>query len=321
MASQFEAGLPELTGYPWRALRPDDGPALAALAAASGLPPNNESARLAREVAALADNSRCAAAPDGAILAFAWVTIDNSMAHERRAFFQGGVHPACYGQGLGDAVLDWMEQRARQIFDAANDPRPAVMRIDVTHQNERAFEVYRRHGFLLALAEDELVYDLAAPPPELPLPDGLDLVSWDATHAPLFYRAYHASFQERPGFPGWDEPTWRANLIGQGDFWPDHSLLLLDRGAPVGFAICAADETDPTIGWIVQLGICPAWRGRGFAGALLAALLQRFCASGLRAAHLTVNTNNPRAIHVYQRVGFRLARRRSSYRKPLAPSP
>ncbi len=312
--------LPELPGHPWRALRLGDGPALAALATASGLPPGDYAAGLAREAAALADNSRCAAAPDGSILAFAWVIVDNSMAHERRAFFRGGVHPACYGRGLGDAVLGWMERRAHHVFGAATDPRPAIMRIDVTHQNERAFEVYRRHGFLLALAEDELVYDLATPPPDQPLPNGLDLVSWDEAHALLFYRAYHASFQERPGFPGWDEPTWRANLTGHSDFWPDRSLLLLDRGAPAGFAICAADETDPGIGWIVQIGICPPWRGRGLVDALLAALLRRFRAGALRAAHLTVNTNNPRAIHVYQRTGFRLAQRHSSYRKTLTPT-
>ncbi|GAB4213576.1 MAG: hypothetical protein OHK0022_50850 [Roseiflexaceae bacterium] len=324
MASADQAeptGLPELPGYPWRALDPADGPALAALAAASGVPPGNYATKLAREAAVLADNSRCAAAPDGAILAFAWVTFDQSMAHEQRAFFQGGVHPAAYGQGLGDAVLDWMEQRARRVFVATTNPHPAVMRIDVTHQNERAFEVYRRHGFLLALAEDEFAFDLDTTLPERPLPAGLDLVSWNVAHAPLFYRAYHDSFQERPGFPGWDEPTWRANLTGYSDFCPDRSLLLLDHGTPAGFAICAANEDDPTTGWIVQIGICPPLRGRGLADALLTELLRRFRLAGLRTAKLTVNTNNPRAIHVYQRTGFRLMRRHSSYRKSAAAAP
>lgn len=318
--SQHEATLPDLPGHPWRTLQIDDAPALSALAVASGVPPGNYTIRLAHEATTLGENSRCAAAPHGAILAFAWVTFDNSMVHERRAFFHGGVHPSCYGQGLGDAVLNWMEQRARQVFGATTDPRPAVMRIDVTHQNKRAFDVYQRHGFQLALTEDELVYDLSMPLPDQWLPTDLDLVSWDTNHAPLFYQAFHASFHERPGFPGWDEPTWRANLTGYSGFWPNYSLLLLDSGIPIGFAICAADEDNPALGWIVQLGICPTWRGRGLADQLLAELLRRFCTSGLRAVHLTVNTNNPHAIRLYQRVGFQLAQRHSSYRK-TASSP
>lgn len=314
---------PALPGHTWRALRPDDGPALAALARvtqhpADHAPPVDYPARLARAADTLAHNTRCAAAADGSIAAYAWLTLEQRLQHERRALLEGGVHPDRYGLGLGDFLLDWQEARARQALAGAHDPRPAVMRIDVYHQNPRAVEVYLRHGFRLFMAEDELSRDLAAPIPARALPAGMTVAPWSAARAGLFHAAYSDSFRERPGFPGWDEPTWRVNLTGHDTFWPQHSLLLLDGAEPAGFAICAADEQDAEIGWILQLGLRPAWRGRALADALLAELLSRFRAAGLREARLEVNANNPRAARVYARLGFELLRRLSSYRKPLA---
>ena len=313
---------PALPGHIWRPLRSEDGPALAALARATQnpadhIPPVDYSGRLGRASGDLALNTCCAAAPDGTISAYAWLTLDLSMGHERRAFFEGAVDPALYGLGLGDFLLDWQEARARQALGAVADPRPAVMRIDVYHQNPRAVEVYLRHGFALALSEDELRRDLSLPIPALDLPDGMALLPWSDARAPLFYAAYADAFRERPGFPGWDEPTWRGNLTGHSDFWPAHSLLLLDGAEPAGFAICAAVAQDAGAGHIVQMGLRPAWRGRGLADALLATLLERFRAAGLRQATLEVNTNNSRAARVYARLGFSLARRFSSYRKAL----
>lgn len=313
---------PALPGHTWRPLRPGDGPALATLARtaqnlADNIPPVDYAGRLARAADELAASTCCASTLDGAISAYAWLTLDLSMRHERRAFFEGAVDPALYGRGLGDFLIDWQEARARQALGSAADPRPAVMRIDVYHQNPSAVEVYGRHGFALALVEDELRRDLDLPIPALPLPAGMALLPWSDARAPLFYVAYVDAFRERPGFPGWDEPTWRTNLTGHSDFWPVHSLLLLDRAEPVGFAICAADEQEAGAGHIVQLGLRPAWRGRGLADALLAELLLRFRAAGLRQARLEVNTNNPRAARLYARLGFALARRFSSYRKVL----
>jgi ribosomal protein S18 acetylase RimI-like enzyme len=316
---------PALPGHTWRPLRPGDGPALAALARAAqnpadNIPPVDYAGRLARAADELADSTCCASTPDGAISAYAWLALDQSMRHERRAFFEGAVDPALYGRGLGDFLIDWQEARARRMLGSAADPRPAVMRIDVYHQNPSAVEIYRRHGFALALVEDELRRDLDLPIPALPLPTGVALLPWSDARASLFYAAYLDAFRERPGFPGWDEPTWRANLTDHTDFWPAYSLLLLDGAEPAGFAICAADEQEAGAGHIVQMGLRPAWRGRGLADMLLAQLLQRFRAAGLRQARLEVNTNNPRAARLYARLGFVLARRFSSYRKALDPA-
>lgn len=58
-------------------------------------------------------------------------------------------------------------------------------------------------------------------------------------------------------------------------------------------------------GYCPDLGVQPAWRGRGLAHRLVAALLQSARACGLRTVQLDVLAENAPAIRVYERAGFR----------------
>ena len=98
-------------------------------------------------------------------------------------------------------------------------------------------------------------------------------------------------------------------------------MLILDGAEPVGFAICYVEtpENDqPTgEGWIVQMGVRPAWRHRGLAGALLSEIMRRFVSEGLTFARLDVNVNNPQAASLYRRLGFERTKRYTSYQKKV----
>ncbi|MGB9299271.1 MAG: GNAT family N-acetyltransferase, partial [Anaerolineae bacterium] len=87
----------------------------------------------------------------------------------------------------------------------------------------------------------------------------------------------------------------------------------------VGFAIChveteGADDT-AGVGWIVQMGVRPAWRRRGLGRALLCEVMHGLQADGLTSAALEVNIDNHRAMRLYERLGFERSRRRTSYQK------
>jgi mycothiol synthase len=43
--------------------------------------------------------------------------------------------------------------------------------------------------------------------------------------ADQFFRAYHASFRERPGFPGWSAAEWIGGRIDDENAKPEWSLL------------------------------------------------------------------------------------------------
>ncbi len=65
-------------------------------------------------------------------------------------------------------------------------------------------------------------------------------------------------------------------------------------------------------GWIDQVGVVPAARGRGIGGALVTEALRRMRAAGAAEAWLTVNVDN-RAAGLYRRLGFEDRGRRARY--------
>ncbi len=68
---------------------------------------------------------------------------------------------------------------------------------------------------------------------------------------------------------------------------------------------------------VLTLATDPAHRGRGLAGALLAAAMGRLAAGGVRTLTLEVAADNPSARAVYDRAGFReIGRRRAYYPRP-----
>jgi GNAT superfamily N-acetyltransferase len=122
--------LPKLSGYAWRAMRPNDATALGrfelACADQDGAShlrtPSDRQIKLA-DTAHAADNSVLAIRPDGEIAAAGWIDYVDEV-FEVRAFLDGRVHPVYRGQGIGSALLTGMEGRARDhVASVANGRR------------------------------------------------------------------------------------------------------------------------------------------------------------------------------------------------------
>jgi mycothiol synthase len=267
----------------------------------------------------LVTDTLCAMDPTAQLAATAWVTLSASLQHEYRAFLDGRVRPECRGRGLGTYILGWMEARASEMLAAFEESRPRVLRIDFFGRGEDAVALFEQHGFQFVFAEDEMRRDLNQPIPVLELPEGLTLVQWTPERVKMFFRVYQDAFRERPGFPNWTEDVWRHNFAGSSEFGADLSLLALDGAEPAGFAICHVEsdeeEGSGSGGWIAQMGVRPAWRGRGLGSALLSEAMHRFRSKGLRWAMLEVNTNNPRARRFYERLGFEHRKTYTSFQK------
>ncbi|MSP14787.1 MAG: GNAT family N-acetyltransferase [Chloroflexi bacterium] len=314
--------LPDLPGYTWRLLTPEDTPALYRLAQAAAqvngktAPASRDRIRQELEQAhsSLATDSLCAASPAGELVAYAWITFDERLAQEGRAFLKGCVHPAFRRRGLGGLLIQWMESRAQQVWQTHSAPLPLMLRIDFYDRGADAIALFERMGYHLAMAEDEMRRDLTQPIPAGQLPPGMALQIWTPQRAGQFFQVYQDAFRSRPGFPGWTQEVWVQAFTGYDEFRPDLSMLLLDGAQDVAYAVCSVEEG---AGWIVQTGVRPAYRKRGLGGALLAETMRRFRAAGQEVAALSVNVNNPQAASVYHRLGFEYTRRYSSYRKAL----
>jgi ribosomal protein S18 acetylase RimI-like enzyme len=71
-------------------------------------------------------------------------------------------------------------------------------------------------------------------------------------------------------------------------------------------------EPFPRVGCVLQVAVRPEQRRKGLAAALVAALVRRFGAEGVRDAFLTVTEGNP-ARRIYERLGFAEVMTNSAY--------
>ncbi|MBA3946684.1 MAG: GNAT family N-acetyltransferase [Herpetosiphonaceae bacterium] len=324
MGHSMPPGLPNHT---WRPLAPGDAPAYQQLAQACAqadrVPapqPAEHEEKFASDPEVFAHQTLGLFHDQGELRASVWITLDDSMQHEYRAFLDMQVAPALRGASPAPEsfLLVWGEERTRQLCAGRAEFPFCVLRLDFYHQNQASLERYVAAGFAFALAEDEMRRDLSLPIATHVLPTGMIYRSWTAEVAPAFFSVYSQAFRERPGFPGWSAEMWCRNMTGHDEFCPDLSLLVSAGETDIGFAICAVENEQAEAGHIIQIGVVPAYRHQGVGNALLAEVMRRFKAADLRYATLEVNVNNPEALRVYQHNGFEQIKCHSSYRKTLS---
>ncbi|WP_249997920.1 N-acetyltransferase [Actinoplanes sp. M2I2] len=310
----------ELTGLPAELL------ALAerCLAADGGLPLAADPGFLGRRWAGEDVSAFGLRAGDGTLLAAGAVRLTPA-----GPAFTGLVDPAARGRGLGSELLDYgltltggddspagahaAGAHAAGPADGEHDSTGGVVTVESETLTDDAAALFASRGLRQVFAEDVLRIDLTGTSlPGSTWPDGATMTSWSKPVAGRFHATYHASFQDRPGFPGDPADEWIAENEDDDDFLPDCSLLvtLPDLG-DAGFITAAR-------GWLVQVGVVPTARRRGLAAALITESLTRMRAAGNTQAHLTVNVNNPGAAELYRRLGFTDRGRRARF-QPASP--
>ncbi len=199
--------------------------------------------------------------------------------------FTGMVHPEARGRGFGEALLDW------------GLDRPGPVTVETQGLTPGAEDLFAARGLRQTFAEVVMRISLAAPLPPPAWPTGTELLTWDDANRPRFHGVYLQAFRERPGFPDWSEAEFAAFAADDDEFCPGRSVLAVvpDVG-DAGFVTAGA-------GWIAQVGVVPAARGRGVGAALVLEALGRMRAAGISEAGLDVNVNNP-AQYLYRRLGF-----------------
>lgn len=104
-------------------------------------------------------------------------------------------------------------------------------------------------------------------------------------------------------------------VLGPGQFTPPRGLYLVgydERGRPVasgGWRAREASTDDPPLrdgdAELKRMYVVPEARGRGYARAVLAELERTAAAAGRRRAVLETGTEQPEAIALYTRAGYR----------------
>ena len=217
-----------------------------------------------------------------------------------KATASGMVAPEVRGRGLGSRLLRWTEDQAGG----------AALTIATETLGSDAERLYARHGLVRAFAEEVMRHDLRSVP-HLPAPNDVRVVPMTEGAVADLFTAYAGSFADRPGFVQPEPQEWLGDLESDDDWRRDLSTVLLDpAGAPVGFSNVIGS-------WIDQVGVVPAWRGRGLGAYLVAATLRALAAEGTASAWLTVNEDNPAAA-LYRDLGFTRYGIRARYVRPVS---
>jgi mycothiol synthase len=263
----------------WRSLCTADRPSLSALAQAcldadGGLPFLADGGFL--DMLYPADAVTLAAtSPDGTLVAAAAVRAGVAPSGI------GMIHPRVRGRGAGAHLLDWQLAQAPGLTVRSESLTPAAQAL------------FASRGLSCIFGEHIMRFD--GIPPTIAVP-GVRFEEWSAATSARFFTVYDASFRERPGFPGYSEQEWIADT--DEETVPARSLLAVLDGVDAGFITC-----DPG-GWVNQVGVLPAYRGRAVAAVLLAEAGRRYRAAGGDHEGLAVNHNNPTAYARYLRYGF-----------------
>jgi len=252
----------------------------------------------------LAADARVVQDGDGEIVGYAIV---------RRPGAQVIVHPEHEGRGIGTRLLEWAEQRGRergrelhrQWVVAANGRARALL-------TGVGYTVTRTYWRMVCVLDEVAVLEPAPPP------DGFALRPVEVDRdADSLHAVDAASFASRPDYVPESLAEFREEHLEAHDFDPGLSRVAQAGGTIAGFLLARRwDEEE--VGYVDVLAVDPRYRGRGLGAAMLRSAFGAFAAAGLREAQLGVDSDNPRALTVYERAGMRVRFRTDIYERPVA---
>ncbi len=184
----------------------------------------------------------------------------------------------------------------------------------MTPGDQRRISYFKRYRMEIPLAA-------AAPPPAPPA--GCSWLAWADTLGGAHAEVLCASFREEIDavvFPSLGDPVGcrclMMEIARKPGFVPEATWLLMTESGPVGSVQGVCDRFG--LGAIQNLGVVPAYRGRGLGEALLLQALHGFRLRGLALGLLEVTAQNEAAVRLYRRVGFRA--RKTLYKAVEVPS-
>ncbi len=167
---------------------------------------------------------------------------------------------------------------------------------------------FERLGFTRVHQVLEMGIELSGASPEPPWPEGIRLRPFVAERdAP----EVHATLVE--AFAGSDERVapyeeWLPWVTGDPSYDPALVFVAAADGIVAGVAQCWTE------GFVKDLAVRPAFRGRGLGEALLYAVFAEFAGRGVGGVRLKVDADNPTgAVRLYRRAGMRELRRHAVY--------
>jgi GNAT superfamily N-acetyltransferase len=252
------------------------------------------------------------AAPGVDLPADARVAADGDGRLEGYALVQGDdaivlVHPRVEGRGLGTALREWAEGRARERGTAV------VRQFVAGAEDSSSHRLLSGAGYTAVQRYFRMAGDLA----EL---GSAGQVPGLRPFAPEDVAAVHALVQEGlsevEGFVAQDLDAWRAKHLDRADAAPELWRVIEDEE---GLVAAAVNERWPDgVGYVAELASARRARGQGYGRAALLASFDAFRGDGLERAVLSVHGANRNAARLYESAGMRVSWEARRWEKELA---
>jgi mycothiol synthase len=232
----------------------------------------------------------------------------------------GLVHPEHRGRGLGTFLVDLRQARVAEHRRLAPSDEPVTDRIGVIGPDVAAHELLERRGYELVRHSFKMETRLEPPVARPADPDGVVIRPFDrATDTKAFHATMNEAFAEHFGWVERGFDDWLRTRVDGPDFDPGLWFVAADEMSGEVVGELAGLTTEGT-GYVGNIGVRPAWRGRGIGEALLRTSLHAFAERGVLDVALDVDASNATgAVALYERVGMKMTRRYDTYAKVLPP--
>ena len=257
----------------------------------------------------------------------AWVKEHNAPAYQYPISVL--VRPEWRRQGLGRALLAWLEARALAVAAEQGHPRPPAGRLhwqaDSSDRELARTAVLERAGYTPVRYFYEMVRPDLENIRDVNLPAGLEVRPVTPEHYPAIWDANVEAFRDHWGETERTADDYARWLSDEREFQPAIWKVAWDTatnevaGMVLGYIIAEQNQKFNRLrGWTENICVRRPWRKRGVASALIAENLRELKARGMTEAALGVDTENPTgALRVYEAMGFRPVQRGAAYRKPF----
>lgn len=236
----------------------------------------------------------------------------------------GFLAPAWRRKGIGAVMLQWMENRLREIAAQHPAERSRLFQVSAKQTETGAAAMLEQVGYKPFRYFYEMVRPTLEAIPDLPLPAGLELRPTLPEHYRAIWASVDETSQDEWGYTKSTEEDFRAWLADphfQPQLWQiawdvtsvrvaGHVLTFIDHAQNEHF--------NRKRGYTEGIGVERGWRRRGLARALITRSLQAQKAAGMNESALAADANSASGVtRLYESCGFGVVRRDAIYRKVM----
>jgi mycothiol synthase len=258
------------------------------------------------------------AAPDGSLAGYMFVRSHPPFTRVTAIGLTAIDH---HGRGVGGAVVDESERRAKRFVDLAPAGAAVVIHQGTLANEPMIAELLTGRGY----REVRIFWQMEIPlqgKPEAPAPpDGFDLRPLAVGEEEAAYACLAEAFQDHWGDGIADLDDWRHEYLDAPTLAP-HLWTLAWHGQELAGVVLGTEsaEENPDYGYIAQLGVRPAYRRRGLGEALLRQSFVQFHQADRAGVLLFVDAQSlTGATRLYERVGMASQPRFATWEKELRP--